>query len=34
MQRTFIEADFDDDDIYETTITLQGHHILVIVEHA
>jgi Ca2+-binding RTX toxin-like protein len=34
MQRTFIEADFDNDDIYETTITLQGHHILVIVEHA
>jgi Ca2+-binding RTX toxin-like protein len=34
MQQTLIEADFDDDDIYETTITLQGHHVLVIVEHA
>jgi Ca2+-binding RTX toxin-like protein len=33
MQRTLIEADFDDDDTYETTITLQGHHVLVIVEH-
>lgn len=31
---TVIEADFDNDDIYETTITLFGNHVLVIVEHA
>ena len=33
VDRTLIEADFDKDDIYETTIELQGHHALVIVEH-
>ena len=31
---TIIEADFDRDDIYETTIALQGHHALIVVEHA
>jgi hypothetical protein len=34
MQRTVIEADFDDDDVYETTISLQGHHVFVVVENA
>jgi len=33
-ERTIIEADFNRDDIYETTITLEGRHLLVIVEHA
>lgn len=32
--RTVIEADFNRDDIYETTITLEGRHLLVIVENA
>ncbi|KQY26654.1 calcium-binding protein [Rhizobium sp. Root482] len=34
IDRTVIEADFDQDEIYETTITLLGNHVLVIVEHA
>lgn len=34
MNRTIIEADFSNDDIWETTITLQGHHVLVMVESA
>ncbi|RJL11106.1 calcium-binding protein, partial [Paracoccus siganidrum] len=33
IDRTVIEADFNRDDIYETTITLEGRHLLVIVEH-
>lgn len=31
---TVIEADFDNDDFYETSITLYGNHVLVIIEHA
>lgn len=34
MTRTVIEADFDNDDVYETTISLHGHHILVVSEQA
>lgn len=34
VDRTIIEADLNNDDIYETTITLNGNHILVMVEHA
>ena len=33
-ERTIIEADFNRDYAYETTITLEGRHLLVIVEHA
>lgn len=33
-ERTVIEADFNRDDIYETTIALEGRHLLVIIEHA
>ncbi|MBN7756650.1 cadherin-like domain-containing protein [Nitratireductor aquimarinus] len=33
-RRTFVETDFDEDDIYEITVTLQGHHVMVFVEHA
>lgn len=33
-ERTVIEADFNRDHIYETTITLEGRHLLVIIEHA
>lgn len=32
-ERTIIEADFNRDNTYETTITLEGRHLLVIVEH-
>ncbi|MEF9603871.1 hypothetical protein O4J55_16560, partial [Paracoccus sp. PXZ] len=32
IDRTVIEADFNRDDIYETTITLEGRHLLVVVE--
>jgi hypothetical protein len=34
IDRTVIEADFDRDSIYETTIHLDGHRAIVIVEHA
>jgi len=34
MKRTVIEADLNRDDVYETTVTMQGHHVLVIVENA
>lgn len=34
MHRTVIEADFNKDDIFETTIEMRGHHMLVIIEHA
>jgi Ca2+-binding RTX toxin-like protein len=34
IDRTIIEADMDRDDIYETTIHLDGHRAIVIVEHA
>ncbi|MGB3389784.1 MAG: cadherin-like domain-containing protein [Pseudaminobacter sp.] len=34
MKRTVIEADLNRDTIYETTITMHGHHVLVIVETA
>lgn len=33
-ERTLIEADFNNDDIYETTITLQGRHLVVMIETA
>lgn len=33
-ERTIIEADFNRDSSYETTIALEGRHLLVIVEHA
>jgi hypothetical protein len=33
-ERTIVEADFNRDSTYETTITLEGRHLLVIVEHA
>lgn len=33
-QRTVIEADFNRDHFYETTITLEGRHLLVVVETA
>jgi Ca2+-binding RTX toxin-like protein len=32
--RTVIEADFNRDEFFETTIYLQGRHLLVVVEHA
>lgn len=32
--RTVIEADFNRDEFFETTIYLQGRHVLVVVEHA
>ncbi len=34
IDRTVIEADIDRDDIYETTIHLDGHRTIVIIEHA
>lgn len=34
VMRTVIETDFDNDEIYETTISLHGHHVLVISEQA
>ncbi|KFB08426.1 cadherin-like domain-containing protein [Nitratireductor basaltis] len=34
VERTIIEADFDRDRVYETVITVEGTHLLVIVEHA
>jgi Ca2+-binding RTX toxin-like protein len=34
IDRTVIEADMDRDDVYETTIHLNGHRAIVIVEHA
>jgi hypothetical protein len=34
IDRTVIEADLDRDSIYETTIHLDGHRAIVIVEHA
>ena len=34
IDRTIIEADLDNDDIYETTIALHGSYVLVIVEQA
>lgn len=34
QERTVIEADFNRDDSFETTIYLQGRHVLVIVDHA
>ena len=34
IARTRVEADLNNDDIWETTIYLQGHHLLMIVEHA
>ena len=33
-ERTIVEADFNRDSTYETTITIEGRHLLVIVEHA
>jgi Ca2+-binding RTX toxin-like protein len=32
-ENTWIEIDFDRDDLFETTITMQGHHLFVVVEH-
>lgn len=34
MKRTYVEADLNGDDLWETTIMLDGHHILIVVEHA
>jgi Ca2+-binding RTX toxin-like protein len=34
LNRTLVEADFNDDDVWETTIVLDGHRVLVVVEHA
>ena len=34
LSRTIIEADFNDDDVWETTIALDGHRILIVVEQA
>jgi hypothetical protein len=34
LSRTVVEADFDDDDVWEITIALEGHRILVASEHA
>jgi len=34
LNRTVVEADFNDDNIWETTIALQGHRALVIIENA
>lgn len=34
MKRTLIEADFNNDDVYETTVSLHGHQLLVIIENA
>lgn len=33
IDRTIIEADFNKDNVYETTVHIQGHHVLVVVEH-
>jgi Ca2+-binding RTX toxin-like protein len=33
-ENTWIEIDFDRDEAFETTITMQGHHLFVVVEHA
>jgi Ca2+-binding RTX toxin-like protein len=33
-ENTWIEIDFDRDDFFETTITMQGHHLFVVVENA
>jgi Ca2+-binding RTX toxin-like protein len=34
LSRTVVEADFDNDDVWEITIALEGHRILVVSEHA
>ncbi|MGL5010549.1 MAG: hypothetical protein ACRC6I_11765, partial [Paracoccaceae bacterium] len=32
QENTWIEIDFDRDDLFETTITMQGHHLFVVVD--
>ncbi len=32
-ENTFIEIDFDRDELFETTISMQGHHLFVVVEN-
>lgn len=34
IDRTIIEVDIDRDDFYETTINIQGRHVLVFIEQA
>jgi hypothetical protein len=34
LNRTIIEADFNSDDIWETTISLEGHRALIVIEQA